>query len=181
MEHRSNTDKELSEGFLGRRDGADPAAVSSRPLPQMERRSNTHKELSEELSDGALGRRDVKEFLHKEITERIIGSAFEVHKVLGYGFLEAVYQKALQVELAQRGLKADLERKIMVLYKNTGVGHYEADLFVEEKIIVEVKVAKEYNPADEAQLLNELKATGIKVGLLLNFGRTKLEFKRMVF
>ena len=177
MEHRSNTDKELSEGFLGRSDGAELETMSSRPLPQMEHRSNTDKELSE----GFLGRGDVKEFLHKEITEKIIGSAFEVHKVLGYGFLEAVYQKALQVELALRGLKADLERRIMVLYKNTNVGHYEADLFVEEKIIVEVKVAKEYNPADEAQLLNELKATGIKVGLLLNFGRTKLEFRRMVF
>ncbi len=177
MEHRSNTDKELSESLLRGRDVAELVAMSSGVKPQMEHRSNTDRE----LSDNFLGRGDGKEFLHKEITEKIIGSAFEVHKVLGYGFLEMVYQKALQVELALRGLKADLERKIMVLYKNTNVGHYEADLFVEEKVIVEVKIAKEYQSADEAQLLNELKATGIKVGLLLNFGRTKLEFKRMVF
>ena len=121
------------------------------------------------------------EFLHKEITEKIIGAAFEVHKTLGYGFLESVYQKALMVELELQGLKVQLEARIIVLYKGVAVGHYEADLFVEEKVIVEVKVAKEYNPNDEAQLLNELKATGVKVGMLLNFGRTRMEFKRMVF
>ena len=121
------------------------------------------------------------EFLHKEITEKIIGAAFEVHKTLGYGFLEMVYQKALQVELDLQGLKAELERKVIVVYKGANVGHYEADLSVEEKVIVEVKIAKEYNQADEAQLLNELKATGIKVGMLINFGRAKVEFKRMVF
>ena len=121
------------------------------------------------------------EFLHKEITEKIIGAAFEVHKTLGYGFLEAVYQKALMVELVSQGLQVQWEPKIIVHYKGVNVGYYEADLFVEEKVIVEIKVAKDYNPADEAQLLNELKATGVKVGLLINFGRTKVEFKRMVF
>ena len=121
------------------------------------------------------------EFLFKEITEKIIGAAFEVHKVLGYGFLERVYQKTLQVELDRIGVKAELERKIKVVYKGVMVGDYEADLLVQECIIVELKVAKDYNPADEAQLLNELKATGIKVGLLINFGRSKVDFKRMVF
>ncbi len=121
------------------------------------------------------------EFLHKEITEKIIGAAFEVHKTLGYGFLEKVYQKALMVELESQGFKVQWEANIIVLYKGVNVGHYEADLFVEEKVIVEVKIAKEYNSADEAQLLNELKATDVKVGLLINFGRTKVEFKRMVF
>lgn len=121
------------------------------------------------------------EFLHKEITEKIIGAAFEVHKTLGYGFLEAVYQKALMIELELQGLQVQWEPKINVFYKGVIVGYYEADLFVEQKVIVEIKVAKDYNPADEAQLLNELKATGVKVGLLINFGRTKVEFKRMVF
>jgi GxxExxY protein len=78
-------------------------------------------------------------------------------------------------------VKAELERKIKVLYKGVIVGDYEADLLVREFIIVELKVAKDYQPADEAQLLNELKATGIKVGLLINCGRTKVEFKRKVF
>lgn len=118
---------------------------------------------------------------HASTTEAIIGAAFEVHRQLGYGFLERVYQKALQVELQSRGCGAEIEKKIKVHYKGVVVGDYEADLLVNEKVLVELKVASHYNPEDEAQLLNELKATGIKVGLLLNFGRAKVEFKRMVF
>ena len=107
--------------------------------------------------------------------------AFEVQGILGYGFLEKVYQKAMQAELVRRGSKAELEHKITVSYKNVSVGDYEADLFVEQAVIVELKVAKTYRAEDEAQLLNELKATGVKVGLLINFGRTEVAFKRMVF
>lgn len=121
------------------------------------------------------------ELLHEEITKQIIGAAFEVYRVLGYGFLEKVYQRAMKVELESRGLKADLESKIKVIFKGLVVGDYEADIFVNECVIVELKVAKEYQKADEPQLLNELKATGTKVGLLINFGRTKVEFKRLVF
>jgi GxxExxY protein len=118
---------------------------------------------------------------HEEITKEIIGAAFEVHRVLGYGFLEKVYQRAMQVELIRRDLRTELERRIAVFYKSVLVGDYEADLFVEEKVIVELKVAKNYNPADEAQLLNELKATYTRVGMLINFGREKVEYKRMVY
>ena len=118
---------------------------------------------------------------HKDITEKIIGAAFEVHRVLGYGFLEKVYQKAMQVELQRAGLRVESERKIKVAYKGESVGDYEADLFVEEKVIVELKVARNYVPDDEPQLLNELKAIGIRVGLLINFGRSRVEFKRLVF
>jgi GxxExxY protein len=118
---------------------------------------------------------------HEEITETIIGATFEVHRLLGYGFLEKVYQKALRVELEQRGLHAKIEEPIQVHFKGIDVGVYFADLLVEEKVIVELKVSKQYNPADEAQLLNELKATGLSVGLLINFGRERVEFKRMVF
>ena len=121
------------------------------------------------------------ELLHKDVTGEIIGAAFEVHKELGYGFLESVYQKAMKVELELRGLKAELERQIKVFYKGVNVGYFEADIFVNDCVIVELKVAKEYQKADEAQLINELKATGIKVGLLINFGQTKAEVKRMVF
>lgn len=117
---------------------------------------------------------------HKEITEKIIGSAFEVYNVLGYGFLEKVYQKALQVELISRGSKAELEKPIQVTFKKHIVGDYYADLLVEEKVLVELKVAEEYHSKDEAQLLNELKATDIEVGVLINFGKEKVEFKRMV-
>ena len=120
------------------------------------------------------------EFLHKEITQQVIGAAFEVYKHLGYGYLEKVYQRALQVELLQRGLKAQLEHPVQVLYKGVVVGDYAADLFVEGRVIVELKVAHEYCPSDEAQLLNELVSTGIKVGLLINFGRERVEFARRV-
>jgi GxxExxY protein len=118
---------------------------------------------------------------HGQITEQIIGASFEVHRELGYGFLERVYQRALQMELQKRGLRADVERKIKVHYKGAVVGDYEADMIVEDVVILELKVAPRYNHEDEAQLLNELKATGIKVGLLLNFGRAKVEFQRFVF
>jgi GxxExxY protein len=118
---------------------------------------------------------------HQDVTGKIIGAAFEVHPVLGYGFLEKVYQRAMQVELRQLGLKAELEHKIKVYYKGAIVGAYAADLFVADAVIVELKVGKTYNAEDEPQLLNELKGTGIKVGLLINFGRNKVEFKRFVF
>ncbi|HET6878861.1 MAG TPA: GxxExxY protein [Pirellulales bacterium] len=121
-----------------------------------------------------------RELLYKEITEAIIVAAFEVHNVLGYGFLERVYQRAMQVELLARGLKAEIENQIVVRYKGMEVGLYKADLWVNDCVIVELKVAKSYC-SDEPQLLNELKATGVKVGLLINFGRYKIEFKRFVF
>jgi GxxExxY protein len=121
------------------------------------------------------------ELIYKDVTEQIIGAAIEVYKTLGYGFLEKVYQRAMQVELLSRGLVAETEAKIKVQYKGVIVGDYQADIFVNNCVIVELKVAKEIQTADEPQLLNELKATGIKVGLLINFGRTRAEFKRMVF
>ncbi|MGA2618277.1 MAG: GxxExxY protein [Thermoguttaceae bacterium] len=121
------------------------------------------------------------EFQHPEITGQVIGAAFEVYRELGYGFLERVYQRAMQVELCQRGLKAETESSIDVHYKGVVVGEYRADLLVNGAVIVELKAAKAYMPDDEPQLLNELRGTGLKVGLLINFGRTKVEFKRMVF
>ncbi len=118
---------------------------------------------------------------HREITQAVIGAAFEVYNVLGYGFLEKVYQKAMQVELLRRGFSAELEARIQVTYKGAVVGDYQADLLVQNSVIVELKVAREYQLADEPQLLNELKATGIRVGLLINFGRERVGFKRLAF
>ena len=121
------------------------------------------------------------EFEHKAITEQIIGAAFEVHNELGYGFLEKVYQRAMQVELQLRGLRAEIENEIEVRYKGHVVGDYQADILVDRCVLVELKVSPAYDSRDEAQILNELKAMGIKVGLLINFGRQKVEFKRLVF
>src|SRR5215212_8577391 len=109
--------------------------------------------------------------LHERITEQVIGAAFEVHSVVGHGFLERVYQRAMQAELLRRGIPCEIEHRINVLYKGINVGDYAADLLVDEKVVVELKVSVDYNPLDEAQLLNELRATGMKVGLLVNFGR----------
>ena len=119
--------------------------------------------------------------LHRATTETIIGAAFEVHQQLGYGFLERVYQRALQVELIRRGVAAEIERRIQVQYKGVVVGDYDADLIVGDSLAVEIKVNPQYDKRDEAQLLNELKATGLKVGLLINFGRNRVEYKRLVF
>lgn len=117
----------------------------------------------------------------KELSDKIINGAFEVHKTLGYGFLEKVYENSLKYELEYAGLKVEQQATIEVRYKDKVVGEYRADLLVEKKIIVELKAEKQLNASDEAQLLNYLKATHVKVGYLLNFGRFKLEFKRMVF
>ena len=121
------------------------------------------------------------ELEHRDITEQIIGASFEVFRELGYGFLERVYQQAMKVELELRGLNAEIEADIQVQYKNHVVGNYRADIVVNGCILVELKVSPAIDSRDEAQLLNELKATGIKIGLLLNFGKQKAEFKRFVF
>ena len=121
------------------------------------------------------------ELQHKEITQEIIGASFDVFRELGYGFLERVYQKAMKVELEIRGLKAETEAEIQVWYKGVIVGDYRADILVNSCVLVELKVSPVINLKDEAQLLNELKATGIKVGLLMNFGKQKVKFIRRVY
>jgi GxxExxY protein len=117
----------------------------------------------------------------RDVTEQIIGAAYEVYNVLGYGFLEVVYKQAMLVELRRRGIQAEIEQSIKVTYKGYIVGEFKADLVVEKCVLVELKIAKEYVIADEAQLLNELKAGSIRIGLLINFGKLKVEFKRMVY
>jgi GxxExxY protein len=115
----------------------------------------------------------------EDITKEIIGAAFEVYNALGYGFLEKVYQNAMIVELKLRGIDATAEKLIQVYFKNHIVGDYRADLTVDD-VIVELKVTAQYNSKDEPQLLNELAATKSPVGLLINFGREKVEFKRFI-
>ena len=122
-----------------------------------------------------------RKLLHEETTSKIIGAVFEVHDQLGYGFLERVYQRALQVELLRRGAIAEIEKRIQIRYKGIVVGDYDADVLVDGCVVVEIKVAPQYDKRDEAQLLNELKATGLKIRLLINFGRNKVKYKRLVF
>ena len=120
------------------------------------------------------------EFLHGEITGKVIGAACEVWRVLGYGFLEKVYQNALAVEFKIRSVSVEPQREMAVNYKGHNVGEYVVDFMVEGKVVVELKAEKEYNPEHEAQLLNYLKATGVRVGLLVNFGQAKCSWQRFV-
>jgi len=115
-----------------------------------------------------------------EITYAINGAVFEVNRVLGPGFLEKVYENALLIELRSKGLKAQNQAQIKVSYKGNMVGEYIADILVEEKVIVEIKTVDKLEKIHEAQLLNYLKATGVRVGLLVNFRHPKAEVKRLV-
>jgi GxxExxY protein len=116
---------------------------------------------------------------HKDLTAKIIECAFKVHKKLGFGFLESVYQNALAIELTKADLKAEQEKKVQVSYDGQVIGDFTADVVVEEKVILELKSVKQLHAAHEAQLINYLKATDIEVGLLINFGET-VEIKRKV-
>ena len=120
-----------------------------------------------------------KTFLHAEITEKILKAAFEVSKELGSGFLESVYKNAMVIALRAKGLKVETERPISVMFRGQQGGQFYADLFVEDKVIVELKAVSALAPEHSAQTINYLKATGIEVGLLINFGRPKIEYKRL--
>ena len=115
-----------------------------------------------------------------DITYEIRGALFEVNKELGSGFLEKVYENALLIELQRRDLKVQTQFPITVNYKNMPVGNYVADMLVEEKVIVELKTLEKLDNNHEAQLLNYLKATGVHVGLLVNFKNSRADIKRMV-
>ena len=115
---------------------------------------------------------------HGELTERIIGCAMTVHRILGPGFLESVYQNALAHELRKAGLEVECERRIQVTYDGVVVGEFSADMLVQQSILIENKAVQALVPAHEVQLVNYLTATGIEIGLLINFGAERLEFKR---
>jgi GxxExxY protein len=115
-----------------------------------------------------------------QLTETVIGSAFEIANVLGAGFLEKVYERALIRELALRGVSAKAQVSFPVCYKGKYVGEYLADLVVEEKVIVELKCVERFANEHLAQRINYLKASGLRVALLINFQRPKVEWKRVL-
>jgi len=117
---------------------------------------------------------------HQELTRKIVDAAYHVHKSLGYGFLEKVYQNALMIELRRRGLFAASEKPLRIHYEAEVVGDYVCDVVVEEKVILELKAVKQIDQIHEVQLVNYLKGTGIEVGLLINFGPS-IQIKRKVF
>ena len=118
--------------------------------------------------------------LHGDITDVIIKAFYKVYNIMGYGFLEKVYENAIRFELNLMNINVDQQKHIPVYYRDEHVGNYFADLLVEEPVIVELKAAESLCEEHEAQLLNYLKATNIEVGLLLNFGKEP-QFKRKIY
>ena len=123
----------------------------------------------------------MKQLVYKDESYRIIGAAFDVHKELGCGFLEAVYQEALSLEFNHKNIPFIEQKQIRITYKGTLLKkNYVADFVCYDKIIVELKALSAINNDHKAQLLNYLKATGFKLGLLINFGTSSLQYKRIV-
>jgi GxxExxY protein len=115
----------------------------------------------------------------EELTAKILEACFEVANELGHGFLESVYRRALIVVLRQKGLSVEAEVSLQVMFRGESVGDFCADLIVERQVLVELKAAKALAPEHQAQVINYLKATGLEVGLLINFGTPRIEFKRL--
>ena len=120
------------------------------------------------------------ELLYKEQTFAVIGAAMEVHKILGPGFLEAVYQTALERELTLRNIPFEQKVKLPVTYKEVTVGIYEADLVIDKKFVIEIKAGSKLNSNHQAQAMHYLAATGLRLALLLNFGTGSLEHRRVI-
>jgi len=118
--------------------------------------------------------------MYAEVTDQIIACAYDVHNKLGFGFSEKVYENAMMIKLSQKKLPSIQQAPINVHFEDQLVGEYFADIFVDSKIILELKAVSVLTKAHEAQMINYLKATGVKVGLLLNFGE-KLKVVRRVF
>ena len=122
-----------------------------------------------------------KEYPHKEETYKIIGACMEVHSELGCGFLEAVYQEALSMVLQEKGILFQREKVLDINFRGRLLlKKYVADFICFDKVIVELKASENLTDKDMAQVLNYLKATGLKIGLLINFGNTKLQYKRII-
>jgi GxxExxY protein len=119
-------------------------------------------------------------YKHQDLTKEIINAFYKVYNTLGYGFLEKVYENALSLELQKRGLKVTQQAPVTVFYDGEPVGHYVADIVINDLVILEIKSAETIVKAHEAQLLNYLRATNIEVGLVLNFG-PRPEISRKVY
>jgi len=119
-------------------------------------------------------------YKHKEITDKIIKSFYEVYNELGHGFLESIYERALYIVLKSQDMNVERQKDITVYFREHIVGELRVDMIVAEKVIVEIKAVRELAPEHKAQLINYLKATDIEVGLLINFGQ-RPEIKRFIF
>jgi GxxExxY protein len=118
--------------------------------------------------------------LYKELTSEIIDAAFAVHNTLGCGLLEKVYENSLAWKLELRKQKVALQKEFRVIYREKEVGIYYADIVVDDKVIIEVKAVEDLDDIHRAQLMNYLRISGLRVGLLMNFAKTKLEYERFI-
>ncbi len=116
--------------------------------------------------------------LYSDLTETILGCCFDVMNELGSGYLEAVYRNALVVALKEKGLEVEVEKRFQIIFRGQKIGLYIADLIVEGKVLVELKSCESLVGEHQAQLINYLKVSGMLVGLLVNFGKRKVKFKR---
>lgn len=116
--------------------------------------------------------------LYEDLTGKILEATFEVSREMGAGFLESVYERALLVALRQKGLNAVRQVSLNVKFRGAVVGEFYADILVDDKVIIELKAVSRITPEHKAQIINYLKATGIEIGLLINFGNPKLEYYR---
>ena len=123
---------------------------------------------------------DKSELIDAKLTQRVIGIFYSVHNELGFGFVESVYENAFAVAMREEGLIVEQQRRLQVMFRGVVVGQFIADMVVEQRLLVELKSVSHIVPAHEAQLTHYLKATGLRVGLLLNFG-PRAQFKRRVF
>lgn len=135
-----------------------------------------------EVKDYHESTKDTKntKIIFDDLSSRIISAAIEVHKKLGPGFLESIYQKALPIELEKEGLKYEAQKEIEIYYNDKEVGVHRLDLVVGGEIIVELKTVDDFCVEHLAQVISYLKATGLKIGLLSNFSKPKLQIKRIV-
>ncbi len=119
--------------------------------------------------------------IYKDLSFQIMEAIFEVHNILGPGYTENIYEEALARELENRQISYQRQKLIEVLYKNSKIGEYKLDMIVDSKIILELKAVSQLNDLFQAQILSYLKATKIKLGILVNFGKDRIEYKRIVY
>ncbi|HKS29151.1 MAG TPA: GxxExxY protein [Pyrinomonadaceae bacterium] len=120
-----------------------------------------------------------KQLLHEDLTDKVLGACFEVARELGSGFLESVYERALIIAMRHKGLHAKAQAPLTVKFRGVIVGEFFADILVENKLIIELKSVSNIRPEHQAQIINYHKATDIEVGLLVNFGNPRLEYRRL--
>jgi GxxExxY protein len=118
--------------------------------------------------------------IYRDLSYQIMSAIFEVHKELGPGYLESVYEKALLLELTSRGMNVDVQKVFDLTYKEQKIGNHRLDLVVEDKIVLELKTVERFAPHHTAQLLSYLKASGYRLGILVNFSKAKVEYRRVV-